>query len=116
MSSPVRTPARADLLELATLYGAQIAYDDVTGQRQVASAESLLRILPLLGAPLERLGDVPQALHERRLQPWQRGLEPVNLSWADEPASVLLRLSAAAAQGRIRSELLLEDGTTRQLD
>ncbi|HEX5271138.1 MAG TPA: hypothetical protein VFW33_11645, partial [Gemmataceae bacterium] len=62
------------LQELATLYGVQLYYWDVTGKQVWAGNDALLRALRALGSPLERLDGVAAALEGRRRELWERAL------------------------------------------
>lgn len=112
-SSPA---AVSELHELAQLHGVALAYDDVTNRRREASPESLLRVLQVLGAPVQRMADVPAALRERRQARWQGGLEPVTLAWDDGPAELVVRFPARQAAGKMQATLRLEDGAEHRLD
>jgi 4-alpha-glucanotransferase len=69
------------LRQLASLYGVQTAYYDVLHRRRSASAESLLAVLPALGASIAAPEDAPAALRERKQEIWRRVLEPVSVAW-----------------------------------
>src|SRR5689334_16534874 len=56
----------SSLYELAELCGVQTRYEDASGVTQSAPPESLLSVIPLLGTPIERISDVPEALKARR--------------------------------------------------
>jgi 4-alpha-glucanotransferase len=102
------------LRELASRHGIQTSHQDMFGHRTVASAESLLEILRVLGAPIQRFDDVPRALREQELRSWQSGLEPVTLAWDGKLREVPLRLGEAAASGRARCRILFEDGLLQE--
>lgn len=70
------TPLR-QLRQLARSYGVQTAYLDVRRQRHTASPEALLSMLALLGVPVCRLTDVPEALRQYQATHWQEVCEPV---------------------------------------
>ena len=57
-----RESFRSQLLELARAYNVQTAYTDFWGQRRRAEPEALLAVLRALGAGVETLRDVPDAL------------------------------------------------------
>lgn len=99
----------AALYRLAALYGVQTAYYDVHGRRQRAPVDSLLAVLRALGAPLEGLRDVPEALRARRKALWQAGDEPVTVAWNGRGRGVELRLPADDSTP-ITCRLDLEDG------
>ena len=52
-----------ELKELARLAGVEPAYEDVVGRVREASLESLSRVLQILGVPVERDGEVVDAMH-----------------------------------------------------
>jgi 4-alpha-glucanotransferase len=104
----------AELHELARLHGAQVAYDDVTGQRHEASVESLLAVLEVLGAPLPNLEAASDALRERIQAQWRSPLEPVVVAWDGGPVEVPLRLPASQANGSLECRLHLEEGGERR--
>lgn len=102
------------LATLARLYGVQTSFSDVDGRRRLASAEALLGVIRALGAPIETVANVPNALRERRHEVWTRRLEPVIVAWQGRPANVDVRLPAAAGDRRLRCELTFEDGGVRR--
>lgn len=102
------------LHELARLYGVQTAYYNVLHQRWSSSADTLLSILKALGAPLERLEDVPLALRERQRELWQRPLEPVTVTWNGDLSSLRLRLPASLAEATLACHLTMENGERRE--
>ncbi|KKM09489.1 4-alpha-glucanotransferase [Clostridiales bacterium PH28_bin88] len=102
------------LHQLARQYGVETSYQDVTGRRQDAAPDSLLAVLRELGAPVERLADVPGALRERRQEQWQRCSEPVVVAWQGRPGHLELRLPATGVDHRIDGRLELEGGEVRQ--
>jgi 4-alpha-glucanotransferase len=85
------------LRELARLHGVQTAYYDLDRQRQRAAPDVLLAVLRALGAPVERLEDVPAGVRARRAEPWHRGVEPVTVVWSGDRAAVELRRLAEVA-------------------
>ncbi len=98
------------LHELASFYGVQTSYYNVLHQRQPASADTLLSILKALGAPLEKLEDVPSALRERRTGLWQRALKPVTVTWNGNLSSLSLRLPSSKSEVNLSCHLTTEDG------
>ncbi|MDR7426066.1 MAG: 4-alpha-glucanotransferase [Armatimonadota bacterium] len=99
----------AMLRSLAALYGVQTVYFDVYGRRQRASVESLLAVLRALGAPLEGLRDVPEALRAVREAHRQAGCEPVAVAWDGRLRGVELRLPAVDSPP-LDCRLHLQDG------
>ena len=102
-----------DLRRLAHLYGVETTRRDLRGRRMFASPEGLRAILRALGAPIERLRDIPAALRERHQAEWQRPLEPVVVAWDGGPAPVELRLPQDRAAGPVACRLDFENGETR---
>lgn len=100
------------LHRLARLYGVEISYPDYTGQHRYAAPQTLLAVLRALGAPVERLPDVPDALRARAAAHWQRCCEPVAVVWEGRPAQLDLRLPAEKMTGRADCRLQLENGAT----
>jgi 4-alpha-glucanotransferase len=102
------------LRKLAKSYGVQTSYDDVRGQRCDASPESLITILKLLGAPLERTSDCVEALHEKQLAVLKRRLDPVALAWDGHAIDVELRLPEHKVDGTFQAEIVEENGESHQ--
>lgn len=100
------------LHELATLYGVHLFYWDVSGQQVWAADDALLRVLRTLGAPLERLDDVPAALGRRHREQWGRRLEPVAVCWDGQPPDLLFRCPAGDLGRLHQCQLVLESGQT----
>jgi 4-alpha-glucanotransferase len=100
------------LHQLARLYGVETVYRDVTGRYRQAAPHSLLAVLQALGAPVQSLVDVPEALRERRQEQWQRSCAPVVVSWKGEPACLELRLPAEQAEVMADCRLELENNGT----
>jgi 4-alpha-glucanotransferase len=98
------------LRNLARLYGIETAFKDVWGRWRETSQDTLLRTLQLLGAPVASLGDVPDALRQRRRELWQEVLEPVCVAWEGMPAQVSVRLTETDALRAFRWGLQFEDG------
>jgi len=103
----------AALRRLANLYGVQTGYYDFFKKRTDASGESVLEAVRLLGAPVRRIEDAPDAVRSRTLELWARVLEPVGVVQPHRPASVEIRVPAARAADRVRCSLKLEDGAER---
>jgi 4-alpha-glucanotransferase len=110
--SPIMADPTHQLHELATLYGVQLNYWDVTGKQVWASDDGLLRALQALGASLVRLADVPGALRYRRRELWERPLEPVAVCWDGYPPELLFRCPAADLTRTYQCRLALESGQT----
>jgi 4-alpha-glucanotransferase len=100
------------LQELATLYGIQLYYWDVTGKQIWASNDALLRALQALGSPLERLDGVAAALDRRRRESWERAVEPVVVCWDGHPPELTFRCPSADLNTPHQCRLVLESGQT----
>ena len=98
------------LQSLARLYNLQTIYRDGIGELRKAPSEAILSVLKSLGAPLESLADVPNALRQRRRELWQRGIEPVTVAWQDRPLKIKLRLPVRLAETPVTGEIVLENG------
>jgi len=100
---------------LAELYGIKTAYLDMNERLRPASTDSLLAVLKAMGAPVSTLQDVPSALREKRLQLWQRPLEPVTVFRNSGILTIDLRLPAGSADIPMTAALLMENGETKTL-
>ncbi|MBX9678803.1 MAG: 4-alpha-glucanotransferase [Gemmataceae bacterium] len=105
----------SQLETLAELYGIQATYQDMSGKPRSSPPESLLRVLQMLGAPVARMDDVNNAIREREVAAWQRGVEPVSIAWDDEAGHIALRLRQGDAERKLAGALLLETGEMRSL-
>lgn len=101
------------LPELSRLYGVRPDYRDAAGRPRRAGTEAVLAILRALGAPVERLEDVREALRERRREIWSELAPPVHVAWEAESSAIELHLPAGGADGRLRGTLRLEDREVR---
>lgn len=102
------------LTKLAHLYGVQTTYYDVDKIRHQASPEALLFVLRALGAPLEDLNDVPDAVRERQSALWKRCVEPVSVAWDGQPQSIELRLPINLSNSPIAYSLRAGESETHQ--
>ncbi|HZD40354.1 MAG TPA: 4-alpha-glucanotransferase, partial [Terriglobales bacterium] len=101
----------ANLLHrLARLYHIQSEYRDGLGQLRKAPPEAILSVLKALDAPVGALGDVPDALRQRREALWHRSLEPVHVAWQNQPLIIPVRLPIGLAEASAAFEILLENG------
>jgi 4-alpha-glucanotransferase len=82
---------RDDLNELARLHGVQLSYRDAWGRLVEPEPESLLGVLRALEAPLEGMGDVPEALEARREELANRLIEPVVVAWDGHVPAIPVR-------------------------
>ena len=98
------------LQNLARAYGVETEYRDINGRRQEACPEALLAVLQALGAPIERIDDIPAARWERRQLYWRQPLEPVIVAWDGASAETDLRLLSDKASGTVQCHLKLETG------
>ena len=97
------------LQTLARLYNLQTAYYDGLGQLRQAPAEAILSVLKALGAAVESLADVPDALRARHQRLWRRAIEPVTVAWQDQPLKIKLRLPIRSAHARVAGEIIAEN-------
>jgi len=95
---------------LAARYGVLPGFLDASRRRREAAPEVLLAALRLLGCPVRRLDDVPEALTAARLAEWQRGCEPVVVAWDGLAASLDVRLEAPLSAETAACHLRMEDG------
>lgn len=109
MPSHGTDPERRPLRLLARLYGLDLEYWDVFGERRRSPVEAVLAVLRSLDAPVTRLADCDEALRRRRAELWQRRIEPV-VPVREGPAEIPLRHVAGSAD-RCRWRLTLEPGT-----
>lgn len=100
----------ASLRQLARLYRVQPSHYDGLGRRVVPPPETLLRVLKLLGAPVERVEDSAEAVRARRLARWSRPLEPVTVLWQDRPARCRMRVPVSRLGEAARWSIALEAG------
>ena len=105
------------LHRLTRLYGVQSVYRDGFDHLREAPAESILRVLQALGAPLHRpddLADLNDAYRQRRQERWRRVIEPVIVVWENQPLRVKVRLPCQLAETTLRYQIELEDGAARE--
>jgi len=103
-----------ELRQLARLHGVQTEYVDMWKQRHPARPEALLRVLQVLGAPVERPDDVGEALRQRQKEPWRRLLPPVGVAWDGSASSLPVRLVRSHADRPAECLLRSEDGSERR--
>src|SRR5262245_19076208 len=100
-----------DLLHrIARLYDLQTVYLDGINKLRQAPTEAILCALRTLGAPVDRLDDLPDAYRDRRQALWQRAIEPVVVVWENETVKVKVRLPAQLAETRSSYRVVLENG------
>jgi len=105
---------RTALRSLAGAWGLQASYTDATGRKCVASPESILAVLRLLGAPVARQVDVPHALRDRTLSRWRTFLEPVVAAREGIAAEAIVRLPVRELPAQIACRIELEEGDVVQ--
>jgi 4-alpha-glucanotransferase len=98
------------LHNVARLFNVQTIFYDVFGRLIQAPAEAILRVLRLLGAPMERMDDLGDALRQRRQFLWRRGIDPVVVAWDGNPSRLKLRLPGPLAAAELRYRIALESG------
>jgi 4-alpha-glucanotransferase len=99
-----------DLHHLARLYNIQSAYYDGLGNLRQAPAEAILRVLQVLGAPLHRIDDAPEAGRQRRKELWQRIIEPVIVVWENQPAILKVRVPQQLENARASFRITFDTG------
>jgi 4-alpha-glucanotransferase len=99
------------LLHLVTrLFNIQTAFHDACGNLIRTPPEAVLRILYMLGAPVERMDDLADALRQRRQFLWRRGIDPVLIAWESSPLSFKLRLPRRSVTAQPVYRIVLESG------
>ena len=103
----------ADALHrLAESYGVEAGYDDDQGRPVRVAPESLLAVLRVLGAPISRVENAPDAIRARRLATWRLPVDPVAVAWDGVPGPLTVRFPARTP-GAVAWRLELEGGGTR---
>ena len=82
------------LHNVARLFNIQTNLYDGFGRLMQPPPEAILRVLNILGAPVERMGDLAGALRQRRQSLMQRTIDPVVVAWDGGPLRLKLRLPA----------------------
>lgn len=98
---------------LAKLYQIETTYRDIEGREQRSTPRGIWETLRALGAPVEKPGDLPAAIRERRQRIWQEQVEPVVIVWEGEPGFMHLRLPQSHWNSGIRCQLQMEQGYSR---
>jgi 4-alpha-glucanotransferase len=98
------------LHSLARLYNIQPVYIDAWGRLLESPPESILRVLQILGAQVEHVGDLGDALRQRRQFLWQRMIDPVVVSWEGSPVKLKVRLPRELTETTANYYITLEDG------
>ena len=102
--------ARHLLHNVARLFNIQINLYDGFGRLMQPPPEAILRVLNLLGAPVERMDDLAGALRQRRQFLMQRAIDPVLVAWNGAPLRAKLRLPSPLAATEPRYRIDLEGG------
>lgn len=97
--------ALRDLHELARLHGVQTSHHDGLGRFVEAGPDSLLPVLRALGASLDGVEDVPEALRERRREREKQIVEPVLVAWDGRLPAIELRFGVDSGSLACRFDL-----------
>lgn len=98
------------ILELARLYGVELSYEDMDGERRRAGTQALALTLRALGADVDDdLRGIRDALRARREALAKRGVQPVHVAWDGSLPALRLRLPHAEWE-RAAVQLRLESG------
>jgi 4-alpha-glucanotransferase len=98
------------LHNVARLFNIQINLYDGLGRLLQPPPEAILRVLNILGAPVERMDDLAGALRQRRQLLMQRVIDPVVVAWDGAPLRLKLRLPGPLATAEARYRIDLESG------
>jgi len=98
------------LHNVARLFNTQTIFYDAFGRLRQPPPEAILRVLRILGAPVERMDDLADALRQRRQFLWRRGIDPVIVAWDGAPLRLKLRLPSPLAALEPRYRIALESG------
>ena len=98
------------LHSVARLFNIQINLYDGFGHLMQPPPEAILRVLNILGAPVERMDDLAGALRQRRQFLMQRAIDPVVVAWDGGPLRLKLRLPSPLAAAEPRYRIDLESG------
>ncbi len=98
--------------ELCRLFGIADDYYDIWGNRREVSRESRLALLSAMGVPVGAGDDLEAVLADCRERTWARMLPPVRVVRENTPWDVSLTVAAATGKGRWR--LVLENGEERE--
>ena len=98
------------LHNVARLFNTQTIFYDAFGRLRQPPPEAVLRVLRILGAPVERMDDLADALRQRRQFLWRRGIDPVIVAWDGAPLRLKLRLPSPLATLEPRYRIALESG------
>jgi 4-alpha-glucanotransferase len=104
----VKTKARG-LTELARLFGIELTYEGMGGEKRRADPEALALVLRSLGAELDDERDTRHALQARRAELDLLGIQPVIVAWDGALPHVRVRL-AHGESDRAAIEIRTESG------
>lgn len=99
---------------LARSHGVETEYVDAGGRQRVASREALVAVLAALGAPVDRAGDLEDALRERQQAADRRLVEPIVVSWEGEATIVPLALGWLQRFRGVECRLAIETGGSHE--
>lgn len=100
--------------ELAGLYGIQLEYEDVYGNRHVASAEAVRAVLKSLGVEVQPDTALSALISQRRRELYGRGLEPVIVAWDGCRDQLELTLPDRRQWGQVELCMELPTGELRR--
>lgn len=100
------------LYRLARLYNVETEYVDMYGHTQQASPEALIAVLNILGAAIENMDDVTNAIRERRLELCKRFIEPVVVVRQGMQATANICMPAYSESSSVSCRISLENGET----
>ena len=103
------TDDRRALRTLAHLYGVQESYANVHGRRIRAGVDNTIAVLRAMGAPIDSIGDAPDALRARAQELARRPVEPVIVAWDGGVNHVDVRLPATEVGRSLRVAVTDED-------
>lgn len=106
-------PKRNRALEaLARAHRVLPRYHDGFGEQRTPPSSSLLAVLRELGAPVERLRDVPDALRQRRAEQWRRHIPPVIVAFGKQRPVARIRLARRDLGHTLELTIRREQGGT----
>ena len=98
------------LHDVARLFHIQTIFYDTFGRLIRPPPEAILSVLRVLGAPVERMDDLSNALRQRRQFLFDRGIEPVVVAWDGNPLEFKIRLAHPDVGKELRYRVTLESG------
>ncbi len=90
------------LFELASLYGIETTNYGTSTDRQHLhpSPEALLAVLQSLGAPVQKLSDVQEAIKEYKNKQYEKCCDPIHVTWNKKPVCIRLSLPSGHENSR----------------